>query len=172
VTGGPQEANGIHHKAERTGGPQEANGIHHKAEGIGGPQEANGILQKAESTANPQDAGGLSHKADNRTVFVDTDRLAAGVPLLEGLMQRISAIREFTGGTIGSYRLDGGDEYYTAFAKVHDPLSRQVLEGLENASSVFGDSAGGTRMMLHNYAVTEDNNIETSANLLGGRLDG
>jgi hypothetical protein len=98
-------------------------------------------------------------------ISVDTDKLAPLSPTLEGVMRDLDSLGNSTANGIGSYDLVK-DSYGEAYDKVATPIATQILQGIFSASSVFGDTAEGADLTVHNYQVTEDNATESANNLL------
>jgi len=99
------------------------------------------------------------------SVFVDTEKLSQAIPGLDQIMRRMFAIGNSTANALAGYQLDRGDSYGEAWTKNADPISAQILEGLSNAGTVFGDTAEGAHLMVHNYNVTEENAIDSAGGL-------
>jgi hypothetical protein len=98
-------------------------------------------------------------------VSVNTGKLAPIAPGLEGIMRNLYSIGNGTANDIGGYNLNK-DSYGEAYTTTATPIASQILEGLANAGSVFGDAAEGASLTVHNYDVTEDNAIESANGLL------
>jgi hypothetical protein len=114
----------------------------------------------------PINSGGSAGSGATDRVAVDTDALAAGIPLVQGLMERLAGISNGTASTIAAFNLNRGDSYGETFAAVNNPLTSNILDGLSSAATVFGDTATSSNVMLRNYVNTEEANIETANNLL------
>ena len=99
-------------------------------------------------------------------VSVDTGKLAPLAPTLNGIMRNLYSIGNGAANGIGDYRLNRGDSFGEAYDKVATPIASQILEGLANAGSVFGDAAEGASLTVHNYDVTEDNAVDSAHGLL------
>jgi len=100
------------------------------------------------------------------SVYVDTEKLAQGIPGLDQIMRRMYSIGNSTANALAGYQLDRGDSYGEAWTKTADPISSQILEGLADAGAVFGDTAEGAHLMVHNYNITEENAIDSAGDLL------
>jgi hypothetical protein len=100
------------------------------------------------------------------SVSVDTEKLAQAIPGLDRIMRQMFSIGNNTANALAGYRLDRGDSYGEAWTKTADPISEQILQGLSDAGTVFGDTAEGAHLMVHNYNVTEENAIESAGDLL------
>ena len=105
------------------------------------------------------------------SVSVDTDKLSQAIPGLDGIMRQMYAIGNGTANALNGYQLDRGDSYGEAYTTTANPISSQILEALSNAGSVFGDTAEGATLMVHNYNVTEDNAAESASGLLARSED-
>ena len=114
----------------------------------------------------PSSTGGPSG-----SVFVDTDKLSQVIPGLDGIMRQMYAIGNGTANALGGYQLDRGDSYGEAYVTTATPISSQILDGLSSAGSVFGDTAEGVRLTVHNYDVTEDNAVNSAGDLLSRSED-
>jgi hypothetical protein len=99
------------------------------------------------------------------SVFVDTDKLSQVIPGLDGIMRQMYSIANGTSNALDGYSLDRGDSYGEAYVKVANPISSQILDGLSSAGGVFGDTAEGAGLMVHNYDVTEDNAASSASDL-------
>ena len=97
---------------------------------------------------------------------MDTASLAAGIPILESLAGRLSAISDYTASTLGGLQLNRGDAYGDAFAKVNDPLSEQILSGLSDGASAFSDTTDGSMKMMHNYDTTGNDTTDMAGDFL------
>jgi hypothetical protein len=106
-----------------------------------------------------------SRSTAHGSVFVDTEKLSQGIPGLDQIMRRMFSIGNSTANALAGYQLDRGDSYGEAWTKTADPISTQILEGLANAGTVFGDTAEGAHLMVHNYNVTEENAIDSAGGL-------
>ena len=125
-------------------------------------QNSQGRQQRNSGNGQSSGGGGSDGSSSNGNVFVNTDALAAGIPIIRGLMQRLKSISDYASGTIGGLNLNRGDSYGDSFASVNDPMSGQLLGGLNDASSVFGDTADGADSMRSNYINTENNNVDSA----------
>lgn len=114
------------------------------------------------SSGNPPSTTGKGGPA----VAVNTGKLAPIAPGLNGIMRDMFSIGNSTANGVGAYRLNRGDSFGEAYEKTATPIATQILEGLANAGSVFGDAAEGASLTVHNYDVTEDNAVESAHGLL------
>lgn len=110
--------------------------------------------------------GGAHTGGPGGSVFVDTEKLSQAIPGLDGIMRRMYAIGNGTANALNAFQLDRGDSYGEAYVKTADPISSQILEGLSNAGGVFGDTAEGASLMVHNYTMTEENAVDSAGGLL------
>jgi hypothetical protein len=99
-------------------------------------------------------------------VFVDTGKLAPLAPTLDGIMRNLDSIGNRAGNGIGGYRLNRGDSFGEAYDKVATPIASQILGGVADAATVFGQAAEGADLTVHNYDVTEENAAESAHGLL------
>jgi hypothetical protein len=99
------------------------------------------------------------------SVYVDTDKLAQAVPGFDGIMRQMYSIANGTSNALDGFQLDRGDSYGEAYVNTANPISTQILGGLSSAAGVFGDTAEGTGLMVHNYNITEDNAAASASEL-------
>jgi hypothetical protein len=99
-------------------------------------------------------------------VFVDTGKLAPLAPTLDGIMRNLDSIGNRAGNGIGGYRLNRGDSFGEAYDKVATPIASQILGGVADAATVFGQAAEGADLTVHNYDVTEENATDSAHGLL------
>jgi hypothetical protein len=98
-------------------------------------------------------------------ISVDTDKLAPLSPTLNGVMRQLDSLGNNTANGINSYDLVK-DSYGEAYDKVATPIASQILDGIFNASTVFGQTADGADLTVHNYQMTEENATESANDLL------
>ena len=98
------------------------------------------------------------------SVSVDTESMAAGIPILSALADRFSALSDSVGGIIDGYRLCPEDDPYgDAFAQQAKPLSSQVQQAMSGASTGFGNSADAAGQMVRTYVDTDQSTTDTAA---------
>jgi hypothetical protein len=121
------------------------------------PQGENPPTRNPPSTTSRGNAHG--------SVYVDTDKLSQAIPGLDRIMGQMYSIGNNTANALAGYQLDRGDSYGEAWTRTADPIATQILEGLANAGSVFGDTAEGAHLMVHNYNITEENAVNSAGDL-------
>jgi hypothetical protein len=100
------------------------------------------------------------------SVSVDTESMAAGIPILSALADRFNALGDMSGNIIDDYNLCPEDDPYgQAYGLQAKPLSDQVQQAISGAGTGFGNSADAASQMVRKYVDTNQSTTDTAASL-------